>query len=83
MTIDHGQAFVEEAHELLASVNSLLELEETPGRHGPCGQGVSRHAHHQGLGRYVRFRRDCFLHPMKWRPCTIRCGKGRYPSTRN
>jgi two-component system chemotaxis sensor kinase CheA len=31
MTIDHGQAFVEEAHELLADLeNSLLELEETP-----------------------------------------------------
>ena len=31
MTIDHGQAFVEEAHELLSELeNSLLELEETP-----------------------------------------------------
>ncbi len=31
MTIDHGQAFVEEAHELLAELeSSLLELEETP-----------------------------------------------------
>ena len=31
MTIDHGQAFVEEAHELLADLeNSLLELEEAP-----------------------------------------------------
>ena len=31
MTVDHGQAFVEEARELLAELeNSLLELEETP-----------------------------------------------------
>ena len=31
MTVDHREAFVEEAHELLAELeNSLLELEETP-----------------------------------------------------
>ena len=31
MTMDHGEAFVEEAHELLAELeSSLLELEETP-----------------------------------------------------
>jgi two-component system chemotaxis sensor kinase CheA len=45
MTIDHGQAFVEEARELLAELeNSLLELEETPGDKELIG-GIFRAMH--------------------------------------
>jgi hypothetical protein len=48
-------AFQEEAREILVELEAaLLALNEEPLRQGACRTGVSRAAHHQGLGIHVR-----------------------------
>ena len=84
MTVDHREAFVEEAHELLAELeNSLLELEETPDDKELVGR-VFR-AMHTIKGSGAMFGFDdiaAFTHEVETR---VRQGAGRarYPSRQN